>query len=182
MRTQSVGRSTPSKRRPGRSFFASRTTALCFVPSKQLGRIGTSSCGICEGLRSLRRTECAVPWACNFRDYCRVAAVATGTRLRTACETTAVRRIRRHMLEDRGLPLLLTVTRGYWRLDLLPRLEPPGLECSSGFFLATLLGFGSWLFSQATEIHTVRGSLPSKKHPPSMGSGLQFGDVHRTVG
>ncbi len=51
-------------------------------------------------------------------DAARTAAVATGTRVWVACETTAVRRIRRHLLEDRGLPLELTVTRGYWRLGL----------------------------------------------------------------
>jgi NADPH-dependent ferric siderophore reductase len=46
------------------------------------------------------------------------AEFAKGTRVWAACETTAVRRIRRHLLEDRGFSLESTVTRGYWRLDL----------------------------------------------------------------
>ena len=44
--------------------------------------------------------------------------ITTDTRVWIACETIAVRRIRHHLLEDRGLAVESTVTRGYWRLGL----------------------------------------------------------------
>jgi hypothetical protein len=54
----------------------------------------------------------------ELEDAARTSEITTDTRVRVACETIAVRRIRQHFLEDRGLPLELTVTRGYWRLGL----------------------------------------------------------------
>jgi NADPH-dependent ferric siderophore reductase len=44
------------------------------------------------------------------------ADMGTDTRAWVACEATAVRLIRRHLLEDRRLPADSIVTRGYWRL------------------------------------------------------------------
>ncbi|MEZ4684094.1 MAG: siderophore-interacting protein [Caldilineaceae bacterium] len=38
-------------------------------------------------------------------------------RMYVGCESTAVRRIRRHLLEERGLDPAVIVTRGYWKLD-----------------------------------------------------------------
>jgi NADPH-dependent ferric siderophore reductase len=46
----------------------------------------------------------------------RKADIGTGTRVWVASEATAVRRVRRHLLEDRRLPSESIVTRGYWRL------------------------------------------------------------------
>jgi NADPH-dependent ferric siderophore reductase len=46
----------------------------------------------------------------------RTADITTGTQVWVACEAVAVRRIRRDLLEDRGLPKERIVTRGYWRL------------------------------------------------------------------
>jgi NADPH-dependent ferric siderophore reductase len=46
----------------------------------------------------------------------RAADMGTDTRAWVACEATAVRPIRRNLLDDRGLPPYSIVTRGYWRL------------------------------------------------------------------
>ena len=43
------------------------------------------------------------------------ADMTPDTRVWAACEATAVRRIRRHLLEDRALRPEAIVTRGYWR-------------------------------------------------------------------
>jgi NADPH-dependent ferric siderophore reductase len=44
------------------------------------------------------------------------ATLAEGTRVWVACEAIAVRRIRKHLLVDRQVPVGALVTRGYWRL------------------------------------------------------------------
>ena len=54
----------------------------------------------------------------ELEDAAHASAITADTRVWVACETIAVRRIRQHLLEDRGLPLESTVTRGYWRLGL----------------------------------------------------------------
>jgi NADPH-dependent ferric siderophore reductase len=54
----------------------------------------------------------------ELEDAARTSVITKDTRVWVACETTVVRRIRRHLLEDRDLPLESTVTRGYWRLGL----------------------------------------------------------------
>jgi NADPH-dependent ferric siderophore reductase len=46
----------------------------------------------------------------------RAAEIPAGTRIWVACETAAMRGIRRYFTRDRGLPLSSLVTRGYWRL------------------------------------------------------------------
>ena len=54
----------------------------------------------------------------NSKTPSRTSVITSDTRVCMACETIAVRRIRQHFLEDRGLQLELTVTCGYWRLGL----------------------------------------------------------------
>ena len=44
------------------------------------------------------------------------AKTANDTRVWVACEATAVRRIRKHLIGERQVPLEALVTRGYWRL------------------------------------------------------------------
>jgi NADPH-dependent ferric siderophore reductase len=46
----------------------------------------------------------------------RDAELADGTRIWVACESAAMRDIRRSLTRERGIPLSLLVTRGYWRL------------------------------------------------------------------
>jgi NADPH-dependent ferric siderophore reductase len=46
----------------------------------------------------------------------RGVAMSEGTRVYVACEAGAVRRIRRHLLQERGLSPQQAVTRGYWKL------------------------------------------------------------------
>jgi NADPH-dependent ferric siderophore reductase len=46
------------------------------------------------------------------------ATLAEGIRVWVACEATAVRRIRKHLLVDRQMPIGALVTRGYWRLGV----------------------------------------------------------------
>ncbi|MEY4762836.1 MAG: hypothetical protein RLZZ200_2692 [Pseudomonadota bacterium] len=46
----------------------------------------------------------------------RGATLPDGARLYVACEAGAIRRIRRHLLQERGLPPTQIVTRGYWKL------------------------------------------------------------------
>jgi NADPH-dependent ferric siderophore reductase len=49
-------------------------------------------------------------------DALRRADIVAGERVWVACEATAVRGMRRHLLDDRGLSPVSLVTRGYWRL------------------------------------------------------------------
>ena len=54
----------------------------------------------------------------ELEDAARTSLITADTRVWIACETIAVRRIRQHLLEDRGLAVESTVTRGYWRQGL----------------------------------------------------------------
>ena len=49
-------------------------------------------------------------------DVAREVEPSDGERFWVACEATAMRRIRRHLLEDRQVPKASLVTRGYWRI------------------------------------------------------------------
>ena len=46
----------------------------------------------------------------------RGATLPEGVRVYVACESSAIRRIRRHLLQERGMPPTQIVTRGYWKL------------------------------------------------------------------
>ena len=46
----------------------------------------------------------------------RDAEIAEGTRVWVACESGAMRDIRRYLTRERGLPVSQLVTRGYWRI------------------------------------------------------------------
>jgi NADPH-dependent ferric siderophore reductase len=52
----------------------------------------------------------------ELNEVVRYADLEEGTRVWVACEAAAVRRIRRHLLDGRGLRPESIVTRGYWRL------------------------------------------------------------------
>jgi NADPH-dependent ferric siderophore reductase len=52
----------------------------------------------------------------ELNEAARQADIAPGARVWAACEATAVRGIRGHLLEERGLSPESIVTRGYWRL------------------------------------------------------------------
>ena len=54
----------------------------------------------------------------ELEDAARTSVITADTRVWIACETIAVRRIRHHLLEDRGLAVESTVTRGYWRIGV----------------------------------------------------------------
>jgi NADPH-dependent ferric siderophore reductase len=51
-----------------------------------------------------------------LQDAARAAQLADGTRIWVACESGAMRDIRRYLTRERGIPLSQIVTRGYWRL------------------------------------------------------------------
>lgn len=53
-------------------------------------------------------------WGAELFDAAASAAISEGTQVWVACEASAVRRIRRDLL-DRHVPASLLVTRGYWR-------------------------------------------------------------------
>lgn len=55
-------------------------------------------------------------WGAELYDAASAAVIADATRVWVACEASAVRRIRRHLLDERRVPLPALVTRGYWRL------------------------------------------------------------------
>ena len=55
-------------------------------------------------------------WGAELEAAAADATIPTGTQVWVACEASAVRRIRRQMLEQRQLPAASLVTRGYWRL------------------------------------------------------------------
>lgn len=57
-------------------------------------------------------------WGKELYEAARGATFAPGTRVWVACEATAVRVVRAHLLAERGLPATSVVTRGYWRLGV----------------------------------------------------------------
>jgi NADPH-dependent ferric siderophore reductase len=65
---------------------------------------------------SWHRRRAPDAWGAELFDAARDASIAEGTRIWVACEAAAMRRIRRHLTGDRGLPASSLVTRGYWRL------------------------------------------------------------------
>jgi NADPH-dependent ferric siderophore reductase len=54
-------------------------------------------------------------WGSELEAAVATADIPAGTQVWVACEAVAVRRIRRHLLAERGLPVTAVVTRGYWR-------------------------------------------------------------------
>jgi NADPH-dependent ferric siderophore reductase len=54
-------------------------------------------------------------WGQPIEDALRAGAPGYGTHIWVACEAQAVRTIRRHLLQERGLPAATVTTRGYWR-------------------------------------------------------------------
>ena len=59
----------------------------------------------------------AAGWGASLRDAAARAAIDDGTHVWVACEASAVRAIRRDLM-DRGLPREALVTRGYWRAGM----------------------------------------------------------------
>ncbi|MGH9109948.1 MAG: siderophore-interacting protein [Acidimicrobiales bacterium] len=59
-------------------------------------------------------------WGTELEEAARGAALGgdSGTHVWVACEAVVVRRIRKHLLDDRRLPVGSIVTRGYWRLGV----------------------------------------------------------------
>jgi NADPH-dependent ferric siderophore reductase len=55
-------------------------------------------------------------WGDELYAAAQSAKIAGDTRVWVACEATAVRRIRKHLMSERQVPLDALVTRGYWRL------------------------------------------------------------------
>ena len=51
-----------------------------------------------------------------MRQAARDAQLTDGTEIWVACESAAMRDIRRCLTRERGIPLSQLVTRGYWRL------------------------------------------------------------------
>ena len=62
----------------------------------------------------VRRSPTA--FGAELADAARAAAVSAETRYWVACEATAMRAIRRILIEERGIAKTSVVTRGYWRI------------------------------------------------------------------
>lgn len=54
-------------------------------------------------------------WGVELLGAAAGASISADTQVWVACESVAVRRIRQHLLAERGLPSESIVTRGYWR-------------------------------------------------------------------
>ncbi|MHB1138883.1 MAG: siderophore-interacting protein [Microthrixaceae bacterium] len=59
-------------------------------------------------------------------DAVRAVELAADTRIWGAGEAAGVQRLRRHLLEERGVPRSRMVVRGYWKVDRRPRTATTG--------------------------------------------------------
>jgi len=100
-------------------------TLLDALPASATATVHLEVSGIADEIPLASRANTAVTWhhrrgpdawGAELHDAAASAAIAPGTQVWVACESSAMRRIRRQLTDGQRVPASCLVTRGYWRL------------------------------------------------------------------
>ena len=101
------------------------TTLLAALPAGATADVHIEVAGSADEIAFDSQAKTTVTWhhrrsptafGAELDEAARAAQIPAGGRIWVACEAAAMRGIRRHFREDRGIPVTSLVTRGYWRL------------------------------------------------------------------